>query len=120
MSARLTKTTMLRTSLNAQLNDAALSRAFSVSRSIRQADPPPSNKPPTQAGTQGYSPSSEQTKPSDQKQSSASSAETESKSGDDHPAKQPDNQAEPERSTGFQGAREVKGGKEGLGDRTDK
>ncbi|KAK3077756.1 hypothetical protein LTS18_009402 [Coniosporium uncinatum] len=111
---------MLRTSLNAQLNDAALSRAFSVSRNIRQADPPPSNKPPTQAGTQGYSPSSEQTSPSDQKQSSASSAETESKSGDDHPAKQPDNQAEPERSTGFQGAREVKGGKEGLGDRTDK
>jgi len=46
------------------------------------------------------------------KQSSAS--EDEHKSGDDHPAKQPDQQAKPTRSTGIGGQEEVKGGKEGL------
>ncbi|KAJ9649113.1 hypothetical protein H2199_001027 [Coniosporium tulheliwenetii] len=41
-------------------------------------------------------------------------------SGDDHPAKQPDNQQQPERTTGFGGQSDVKGGKEGLDERTDK
>lgn len=45
------------------------------------------------------------------KQSSAS--DQEHKSGDDHPAKQPDQQAQPTRSTGIGGTEEVKGGKEG-------
>lgn len=45
------------------------------------------------------------------KQSSAS--DQEHKSGDDHPAKQPDQQAQPTRSTGIGGNKEVKGGKEG-------
>lgn len=45
------------------------------------------------------------------KQSSASTQEH--KSGDDHPAKQPDQQAQPTRSTGIGGSEEVKGGKEG-------
>lgn len=45
------------------------------------------------------------------KQSSAS--DQEHKSGDDHPAKQPDQQAQPTRSTGIGGNEEVKGGKEG-------
>ena len=50
-----------------------------------------------------------------------SSASTEEhKSGDDHPAKQPDDQAQPTRSTGIGGESEVKGGKEGLGERSDK
>lgn len=46
------------------------------------------------------------------RQSSASSEEH--KSGSDHPAKQPDQQAQPTRSTGIGGGEEVKGGKEGL------
>lgn len=55
-------------------------------------------------------------------QSSASSKDpAESNSGDDHPAKQPDGQQESDRSTGFnESAKEVKGGKQGLGQRTDK
>lgn len=44
-------------------------------------------------------------------QSSASTEEH--KSGADHPAKQPDQQAQPTRTTGIGGAEEVKGGKEG-------
>lgn len=51
-------------------------------------------------------------------QSSASIEEH--KSGDEHPAKQPDYQAEPSRSTGIGGESEVKGGKDGLGERGDK
>lgn len=47
-------------------------------------------------------------------QSSASTDEH--KTGDDHPAKQPDYQAEPTRSTGIGGQEEFKGGKEGLAD----
>jgi len=54
--------------------------------------------------------------PNTDKQSSASPDEN--KSGDDHPAKQPDHQAEPTRSTGIGGDSEVKGGKDGLGERT--
>ncbi|KAJ4990311.1 hypothetical protein SVAN01_04193 [Stagonosporopsis vannaccii] len=45
------------------------------------------------------------------KQSSASAEEH--KSGDDHPAKQPDQQAQPTRTTGIGGGEEVKGGKQG-------
>ena len=51
-------------------------------------------------------------------QSSASSEEH--KTGDDHPAKQPDDQAQPTRSTGIGGNEKVQGGKEGLGERGDK
>lgn len=42
------------------------------------------------------------------------------KSGDDHPAKQPDPQQASDRSTGFGNVKEVKGGKEGLDQRTDR
>lgn len=44
----------------------------------------------------------------------------EHKTGDDHPARQPDPQAQPTRSTGVGGQAEVKGGKEGLGERSDR
>jgi hypothetical protein len=44
----------------------------------------------------------------------------EHKSGDDHPAKQPDYQATPTKSTGVGGQTEVAGGKEGLKERGDK
>lgn len=50
----------------------------------------------------------------------SSASQDEDKTGDDHPAKQPDYQAEPSRSTGIGGDTEVKGGKEGLGERGDK
>ncbi|KAF2829143.1 hypothetical protein CC86DRAFT_368210 [Ophiobolus disseminans] len=51
-------------------------------------------------------------------QSSASNEEH--KSGDNHPAKQPDHQAQPTRSTGIGGGEEVQGGKDGLHERGDK
>jgi hypothetical protein len=52
------------------------------------------------------------------RQSSAS--DQENLSGEDHPAKQPDFQEQPTRSTGIGGETKVSGGKEGLGERTDK
>ncbi|KAH7395233.1 hypothetical protein DE146DRAFT_615935 [Phaeosphaeria sp. MPI-PUGE-AT-0046c] len=51
-------------------------------------------------------------------QSSASADED--KTGDDHPAKQPDHQAQPSRTTGIGGWEKVQGGKEGLHERGDK
>ncbi|KAK7185349.1 hypothetical protein DPSP01_011112 [Paraphaeosphaeria sporulosa] len=56
--------------------------------------------------------------PNTDQQSSASSEER--KSGDDHPAKQPDYQAEPTRKTGIGGDEKVKGGKAGLEKTGDK
>jgi hypothetical protein len=49
-----------------------------------------------------------------QTDSQSSASTDEHKTGADHPAKQPDQQAPPTRSTGIGGAEEVKGGKEGL------
>lgn len=86
-------------------------RAFTTSTLLR-ADPPPGNQPPSakSAGRQSHV--------SSDSQSSASNEEH--KTGDDHPAKQPDSQAPSDRSTGFkEGTSEVKGGKEGLGQRTE-
>ncbi|KAI1600346.1 hypothetical protein PtrEW13061_000748 [Pyrenophora tritici-repentis] len=45
----------------------------------------------------------------------SSASQEEHKSGDEHPAKQPDFQEQPKRTTGIGGGEEVKGGKEGLG-----
>lgn len=50
----------------------------------------------------------------------SSASKDEHKSGDDHPAKQPDYQAEPTKTTGIGGSDEVQGGKEGLHERGDK
>lgn len=87
-------------------------RSLSTTARLR-ADTPPGNMPPSakQAGRQ--------THVADDNQSSASTQEH--KSGDDHPAKQPDKQEDGDRSTGFkEGSGGVKGGKEGLDQRTDK
>jgi hypothetical protein len=51
-------------------------------------------------------------------QSSASTEEH--KSGDDHPAKQPDHQEQPTKTTGIGGSEKVQGGKDGLHERGDK
>lgn len=57
--------------------------------------------------------------PGEDPQSSASVQEN--KGGDDHPAKQPDPQAEVDRSTGFGNVKGgVEGGKEGLHHRSDR
>lgn len=56
--------------------------------------------------------------PNTDKQSNASADEH--KTGDDHPAKQPDTQAEPDRKTGIGGETKVEGGKAGLGERSDR
>lgn len=56
--------------------------------------------------------------PNTDPQSTASTEEH--KTGDDHPAKQPDHQQEPDRKTGIGGETEVEGGKEGLHHRGDK
>jgi hypothetical protein len=56
--------------------------------------------------------------PNTDKQSSASTDEH--KTGDDHPAKQPDHQEQPTRLTGIGGKEGVQGGKEGLHERIDR
>ncbi|KAM0691068.1 hypothetical protein Q7P36_009839 [Cladosporium allicinum] len=80
---------------------------------IYTAPPPSTNMPPNtvKAG--------KKSSPSEDSQSSASTAPD--NSSDDHPAKQPDPQAEVTRSTGFGNVEGgVKGGKEGLGERSDR
>ncbi|KAJ9659656.1 hypothetical protein H2201_007247 [Coniosporium apollinis] len=89
------------------------SRPFtsSIIRRTDRGDPnPDANYPPSRSPSDNP--------PHTDKQSSAS--QDEHLSGDDHPAKQPDNQQQPERTTGFGGQSDVKGGKEGLDERTDK
>ncbi|KAK5723532.1 hypothetical protein LTR15_005230 [Elasticomyces elasticus] len=94
------------------------SRQLSTTTPLRAV---PDNGPPKQplnpgardAGTsspnQGASSNASQKDPAEQN------------SGDDHPAKQPDHQAPSERSTGFNESAQggVKGGKEGLDQKTD-
>ena len=80
---------------------------------IYQARAPSQNLPPSRQKAGKTS------SPAEDSQSSASTA-TEA-SSDDHPAKQPDPQAEVQRSTGFGNVEGgVKGGKEGLGERSDR
>ena len=56
--------------------------------------------------------------PNTDQQSTASQEEY--KTGDGHPAKQPDYQQEPNRKTGIGGGTEVEGGKGGLHNRGDR
>ena len=85
---------------------------------IADNGPPPGNQAPSSESAGRAS------QPVEDTQSNASEKDPdESLSGDDHPAKQPDSQAPSERSTGFnegQKGGQVKGGKEGLDQRTDK
>ena len=77
------------------------------------ADAPSTNIPPNavKAG--------KKSSPAEDSQSSASTASN--TSSDDHPAKQPDPQAEVTRTTGFGNVEGgVKGGKEGLNERSDR
>jgi hypothetical protein len=93
----------------------ASTRPLSTTSRLQKDPPPPPNIPP------GAQQKGRTSSPNKDKQSSASThGSAESKSGDDHPAKQPDPQAPADRSTGFHEVHEVKGGKEGLGARSDK
>ena len=93
----------------------ASTRPLSTTSRLQKDPPPPPNIPP--AGQQKGRVQS----PAHDTQSSASTkSSAANKSGDDHPAKQPDPQKPSDRSTGFQEVDEVKGGKEGLGARSDK
>lgn len=91
-------------------------RTFTTTRPIAQElkrGPDMGSNKPDQSANSSAKPNADarsSTLNTDQ-QSSASSQEH--KSGDDHPAKQPDQQAQPTRTTGIGGAEEVKGGKEG-------
>jgi hypothetical protein len=103
MALRIQPSFLLRT-LHAR-SFAASARSFNLMGENPKANQPDSINQHVRSDT-----------PNTDKQSSASPDEN--KSGDDHPAKQPDYQAEPTRSTGIGGDSEVKGGKEGLGERT--
>ncbi|KAK5131816.1 hypothetical protein LTR08_000571 [Meristemomyces frigidus] len=113
---------LFRTSITASLRQTSRvsttipARTFSDSARLCKEGPAPGNQPPS-AKSAGKT-----THLADDPQSSASKKDPdEQKTGDDHPAKQPDTQEEPTRSTGFQNFKGgVKGGKEGLASRSDK
>lgn len=93
-------------------------RTFTTTRPVleqelKRGPPMGSNKPDASANSSAKpnADARNSTLNTDQ-QSSASTQEH--KSGADHPAKQPDQQAQPTRSTGIGGGEKVEGGKEGL------
>ncbi|KAF2129261.1 hypothetical protein P153DRAFT_366679 [Dothidotthia symphoricarpi CBS 119687] len=100
-------------------------RPLSTTHSVRSdndklmGDNPKSNFPDPSPNSSAAPNRKVRTEPQHNDQQSSASTE-EHKTGDDHPAKQPDYQAEPSRKTGIGGGEEVKGGKEGLGERGDK
>ena len=85
-------------------------RTLSSTARLHKEGPAPPNQPPSAKSAGRTTPAS------DDSQSSASKNDPDEQlSGDDHPAKQPDNQEAPTRSTGFQNFKGgVSGGKEGL------
>lgn len=102
------------------LRATSILRTFTTSRplleqELKRGPEMSSNKPDASANSSA--------KPNADKRSStlntdrqSSGSTQEQKTGDDHPAKQPDQQAQPTRTTGIGGSEEVKGGKEGLGE----
>lgn len=103
------RTTFMRTSR------IASTRPLSTTSRLLKDTPPPPNIPPG-----GQQKGRTQSPAHDSKSSASTQRPAANKSGDDHPAKQPDPQQASDRSTGFQEVKEVKGGKEGLGARDDK
>ncbi|KAK5002366.1 hypothetical protein LTR28_011509 [Elasticomyces elasticus] len=114
MSFRLSATKLSLRSTTFRTTHAA--RFLTTSQTLR-SDVPPPNAPPSakQAGRDAHDGHL-----SKDKQSSASTDEH--KTGDDHPAKQPDGQQTPESSTGIEmgDGKGVKAGKEGMGARSDR
>ncbi|KAH0371311.1 hypothetical protein KCU65_g1990, partial [Aureobasidium melanogenum] len=104
----------LRTSL-IRTSRIASTRPLSTTSRLHKDSPPPPNIPPG-----GQQKGRTQSPAHDTKSSASTKGSAPNKSGDDHPAKQPDPQQASDRSTGFQEVKEVKGGKEGLGARDDK
>ncbi|KAF2083670.1 hypothetical protein K490DRAFT_51067 [Saccharata proteae CBS 121410] len=91
-----------------QFQPLLASRLFSSTTSAGSPDPnPKANQPPSRLPGQD-------TPNTDAQSDISAKSGIEDKAGDDHPAKQPDPQAEPTRKTGFGGKTAVKGGKEGL------
>ncbi|KAJ4322731.1 hypothetical protein N0V94_002249 [Neodidymelliopsis sp. IMI 364377] len=94
------------------------SRTFTTTRTVSQElkrGPDMGSNKPDDSANSSAKPNADARSDSDtlntDQQSSASTQEH--KSGDDHPAKQPDQQAQPSRTTGIGGGEQVKGGKEG-------
>ncbi|KAI5270443.1 hypothetical protein E4T47_06254 [Aureobasidium subglaciale] len=112
----LTTMMSLRTSL-LRTSRIASTRPLSTTSRLAKDPPPPPNIPPGRQQKGDSKPPAHDAKSSASTKGSDPAA---TKSGDDHPAKQPDPQKPSDRSTGFQEVHEVKGGKEGLGARTDK
>ncbi|KAK4544006.1 hypothetical protein LTR36_004780 [Oleoguttula mirabilis] len=113
---------LFRTTITASLRQtsravpATQPRFLSHTTCLRAEQPPPGNQPPSAKSA------NRSTHVADDPQSSASSKDPdEQKTGDDHPAKQPDTQISGDRTTGFHDFEgDVKGGKEGLGSRSDR
>lgn len=96
-------------------------RPFSTSplRSKLMGDNPDSNLPDPSKNSSAAPNAKVRSSPQHTDEQSSASKD-EHKTGDDHPAKQPDPQAAPSRTTGIGGSDEVQGGKAGLHERGDK
>jgi hypothetical protein len=96
-------------------------RAFSTTRPTFKlmGDNPDANLPDPSKNSSA-APNAQKRSDTQNTDHQSSASQDEHKTGDDHPAKQPDHQEQPSRTTGIGGGEEVKGGKEGLGERGDK
>ncbi|XP_014556880.1 hypothetical protein COCVIDRAFT_37612 [Bipolaris victoriae FI3] len=97
-----------------------LAKAFSTScpnKKLMDTSNPASNIPDPHPNSSA-APNAKVRSDSQHTDQQSSASRDEGKQGDEHPAKQPDFQAQPERTTGIGGGEQVKGGKEGLGERT--
>lgn len=98
-------------------------RTFTTSRPLFEQElkrgPDMGSNQPDASANSSAKPNADKRSSTPNTDSQSSASTDEHKSGADHPAKQPDQQAQPTRSTGIGGGQEVKGGKEGSGDISD-
>ncbi|KAH6882851.1 hypothetical protein BKA58DRAFT_397089 [Alternaria rosae] len=97
-------------------------RAFTTTHSHAKLmdTPNPASNLPDPSENSSAAPNAKMRSDTQNTDQQSSASPDEHKTGDDHPAKQPDHQAQPTRTTGIGGETKVQGGKEGLGERGDK
>jgi len=97
-------------------------RAFTTTPSYAKLmdTPNPASNLPDPSENSSAAPNAKMRSDTQNTDQQSSASPDEHKTGDDHPAKQPDHQAQPTRTTGIGGETKVQGGKEGLGERDDK
>ncbi|USP75973.1 uncharacterized protein yc1106_03247 [Curvularia clavata] len=106
--------------LRALPNTLHSARPFTCSASDKKLmdTPKPASNIPDPHPNSSAAPNAKVRSDSQHTDQQSSASRDEAKQGDDHPAKQPDFQEKPDRTTGIGGGDRVKGGKEGVDERT--